>query len=138
MNHSEFEVVVRFRDLDALGHVNYAVYLSYLEDALNHLWGNAIAAIERGFDPRELGIVTVRTEIDYKDSALYNQTLVVKVWVSAIGNSSFTTVYRILEKQNGKLLAQAKTVQVVTIPGEDKGMPSKIRSVLQSYLALEH
>ncbi|HWX25489.1 MAG TPA: acyl-CoA thioesterase, partial [Vicinamibacteria bacterium] len=32
------EVEVRFRDLDALGHVNNAVYLTYLESARIAYW----------------------------------------------------------------------------------------------------
>ena len=132
--HTQHEVTVRFRDLDALGHVNYAVYLSYLEDALNRLWCEVLQAVGQRFDAQHPGIVSVRTEIDYRRSALYNQTLVVDVWVSKIGGSSFTTAYRIRDKETDKPLVEANTVQVVTIKGEEEGrMPKLVRSILETY-----
>ena len=130
------EVVVRFRDLDALGHVNYSVYLNYLEDALNRLWVKALAAADQRFDPQNPGIVSVRAEITYRGSALCNQILAVDVWISAIGNTSFTASYRITEKATEKLLVDASTIQVVKLCGEeDRRMPRKIRSVLEDYSA---
>ena len=130
------EVVVRFRDLDALGHVNYSVYLNYLEDALNRLWVNALAAVGHDFDPRNPGIVSVRAEINYRASALCNQVLAVDVWISSIGSRSFTASYRIVDKVTKTLLADASTTQVVNLPGQDnRQMPRKIRSALESYFS---
>jgi acyl-CoA thioester hydrolase len=134
MSREKYQVAVRFSDLDALGHVNYAVYLSYMEDALNELWLKVTSTPRQSFNAQSPGIISARTEIDYRAPAFYNQDLEVEVWVSAIGNTSFTTMYRILEKPSGTLLVEAKTVQVVTIPGEQKkGMPGSIRAGLQSY-----
>jgi acyl-CoA thioester hydrolase len=138
MNHVRYEVTVRFRDLDALGHVNYAVYLSYIEDALNVLWCEALQAVGQRFDATKPGIVSVRVEIDYRASALCGQTLGVGVWVSRIGNTSFTAAYRIFDKHTGKLLVEANTTQVVTIKGEEEGrMPEQVRAILQAYSAAE-
>jgi acyl-CoA thioester hydrolase len=134
MSREKYPVAVRFSDLDALGHVNYAVYLSYLEDALNQLWLKVTSTPRKNFNTQSPGIVSARTEIDYRAPAFYSQDLEVEVWVSAIGNTSFTTLYRILDKHSGKLLIEAKTVQVVTIAGEqEKRMPGRIRAALESY-----
>jgi acyl-CoA thioester hydrolase len=136
MKRARHEVIVRFRDLDALGHVNYAVYLSYLEDALNVLWCEALQAVGQRFDPKNPGIVSVRTEVDYRASALCSQTLGVDVWVSRIGNTSFTAAYCIFDKQTGKLLVEANTTQVVTIKGEEeRRMPKQVRAILEAYSA---
>jgi acyl-CoA thioester hydrolase len=134
MSREKYQVAVRFNDLDSLGHVNYAVYLNYLEDALNRIWMKVLSQIHQKFDVRYPGIVTARTEIDYRASAVYNHNLEVEVWVSAIGNTSFTAQYRIVEKKTGSLVAEAKTVQVITIAGEkEKRMPEEIRALLRCF-----
>ena len=133
----QHSVTVRFRDLDALGHVNYAVYLSYLEDCFNRLWEQVLVSAGRSFDAKAPGIVTVRAEIDYRASATCNQVLQVETWVSKLGRTSFDTDYRIFDKQdNRKLIASARTVQVV-MGGSNKesGMPEIIRRGLQQFLA---
>lgn len=133
-------VTVRFRDLDALGHVNYAVYLSYLEDCLNRLWEQVLVSAGRSFDPRAPGMVTVRAEIDYRASARCNQVLQVETWVSKLGRTSFATDYRILDSDdNEELIANARTVQVVT-DGIEKGgeMPQSLRLGLRHFLAESH
>lgn len=129
-------VTVRFRDLDALGHVNYAVYLSYLEDCLNKLWEKVLLMAGRSFDPKEPGIITVRVEIDYRAPATCNQVLQVETWVSKLGHTSFTTDYRICDKHhNEKLIASARTVQVVTSRvGKESQMPEKLRRGLQQFI----
>ena len=124
-------IPVRFRDLDALGHVNYATYLNYLEEAFTKLWIAVLEQAGRTLDVQEYGCVTARTEIDYRSSAQYGETLDVAVWVTAIGRSSFTTPYRITNHATGRLIADARTVKVVTLPGREKSfMPAEIRSAL--------
>ena len=124
-------IPVRFRDLDALGHVNYATYLNYLEEAFTRLWVAVLAKAGRTLEVQEYGCVTARTEIDYRSSAQYGETLDVAVWVTAIGKSSFTTPYRVTDQATGRLIADAQTVQVVTLPGQEKGfMPAAIRTAL--------
>lgn len=123
-------IKVRFRDLDALGHMNYASYLTFLEESFNDLWKKTVLRVGKEFVPTALGCVTVRTEIDYRSQALCGETLDVYIWVTAVGRSSFTTAYRVLEPVSGRLVAEAKTVQVVTWRGAGKGMPADIRAAL--------
>jgi acyl-CoA thioester hydrolase len=126
---------VRFRDLDALGHVNYAVYLTYLEEASNALWEAVTKGVGRKLVANELGYVSARAEIDYRGPAYCGETLDICVWITAIGRSSFTTAYRITESGTGRPIASAKTVQVVTLPGPAQGeMPDEIRTALREYL----
>ena len=129
-------IPVRFRDLDALGHVNYATYLTYLEEAFTRLWTAVLEKAGKPLDVQEYGCVTARTEIDYRSPAQYGQTLDVTVWVTAIGKCSFTTPYRVTDQATGRRIADARTVQVVTIPGRERGfMPAEIRSALGEFPA---
>jgi acyl-CoA thioester hydrolase len=102
------EVQVRFSDTDALGHVNNAVYLSYLEssrvDYLRELLG--AKKIE------ELGVIIARIEIDYKSPAFHHETMRVGCRVYEIGGSSIKMDYRIEDKATGRLVASAKSVLV--------------------------
>jgi acyl-CoA thioester hydrolase len=101
---------VRFRDCDPLGHTNNAVYLTYLEQTRLHYWrelwgfGTESSAVP--------GVIMARAEIDYKRPSFHGQRLEVRMSLAAIGRSSFTYDYEIVD-EGGTLIAQARTVQVM-------------------------
>lgn len=102
------EIQVRFRDLDARGHVNNAVYLTYFEIARLAMW-SAIAG-SLALSDREM--IVAEITCTYKSPARYNETLAVTVTPSAIGRTSFTLRYRIVERESGRLIATGRNVQV--------------------------
>ena len=102
------EVQVRFSDTDALGHVNNAVYLSYLESARVDYLRELLGAKKI----EELGVIIARVEIDYKSPAFHHETLRVGCRVEEIGGSSIRMDYRIEDKASGRLVALAKSVLV--------------------------
>jgi len=100
-------VEVRFRDLDPMGHVNNAVYLTYLEVARAHYWralGQTESAAIRTY-------VLARAEIDYRSPVRLGDEILCGVRVEAFGRRSFTMRYRLRERQSGRLIATALTVQ---------------------------
>ncbi len=104
----EVELPCRFSDTDAMGHVNNAAYLSYLEEA-------RFAYMRKLFDVKDwskIGIILARVEIDYRSPAFCGETVVVGLRCSKVGGASFEATYRIEEKATGRLVAEAKTVQV--------------------------
>jgi acyl-CoA thioester hydrolase len=114
------QLEVRFRDCDSMGHVNNAVYLTYLEQARFHHWrasGIAESAIASPASadaavPGDVpGVIVARVEIDYRRAAKHGDLLSIDVGVAAIGRTSFTYEYEILD-QSGALIAAAKTVIV--------------------------
>ena len=101
---------VRFRDCDPLGHANNAVYLTYLEQARLHYWRGLW-----GFgEPGSLvpGVIMARAEIDYRLPARYGQTLEIRIDLAAIGRTSFTYDYEIVDEED-RSIASARTVQVM-------------------------
>lgn len=100
-------IQVRFRDTDAMGHVNNAVYLSYLEIARLEYW----RALTKRRDWRSLDIVVARAEVDYRFPATVDMDLVVWVRTTELKRSSFVMEYRVEEKGTGRLIAEARTVQ---------------------------
>jgi acyl-CoA thioester hydrolase len=111
---------VRFRDCDAMGHVNNAVYLTYLEQTRFHHWraaGIAKEAIASRASPGAslgedvAGVIVARVEIDYRRAAKFGDVLRIDVGVAAIGRTSFTYEYEILDQYDA-LIATATTVIV--------------------------
>jgi acyl-CoA thioester hydrolase len=100
---------VRFSDLDALGHVNHAVFFSYLEHARTRWWQPLLAG--RPF--REEGYVLAHVEMDYRQSIGLGDRVRVELRCERLGNSSFTLAYQVLREPDGELLAEARTVQVM-------------------------
>jgi thioesterase-3 len=85
---NELEIEVRSTELDALGHVNNAKYLEYLE------WGR-FAWVEEAGVPLDslarqgMASVVVNININYRREATLRERLVVRTWLAGIGGSSF-------------------------------------------------
>ena len=94
---------VRFRDLDSVGHVNNAVYLTYLEEA-------RIAFLSQAAGEDPLGMVVARIEIDFRSPAELGDTIEVAVTPGKVGTTSFTLHYEL--RAPGRLIAEASTVLV--------------------------
>ena len=106
---------VRFRDCDPLGHVNNAVYLTYLEQARFTLWQKQLGFIAKSAGdpgPRGLGFILARVECDFRAQARYGDWLDVKLSLGDFGRSSFTYTYEIVDAGKNTLVASAKTVLV--------------------------
>jgi acyl-CoA thioester hydrolase len=124
---------VRFRDCDPLGHVNNAVYLTYLEQARffhwRALWGFGL----EGLPADEPGVILARAEIDYKRPARYGDVLEIRIDLERIGRTSFTYAYEILDGA-GHLVASARTVQVMYdyAAGRPVPVPDSVRAKLET------
>jgi acyl-CoA thioester hydrolase len=124
---------VRWDDLDAMGHVNNAKYLTYAQEA-RFLW----ATEEFSGAMRETSLiemVVARAEIDFIEPIYEGGRFVdVEITVSKIGNSSFNMVFTIGDQ--GKVFAKVMTVQVVIAPETQKSRPlnDKEREFLTKYL----
>lgn len=102
-------VPVRFSDLDAMGHVNNARYLTFLEEA-RFAFLAAIAGNDRSLS--DGGMVMARVECDYRRPiGSQREPLKVSVGVAAVGRSSFTLVSEILAT-DGVVAAHARVVLV--------------------------
>ncbi len=101
-------VELRFRDLDAVGHVNNVVYLTYMESARLEWW---IQATGRA-DFRNMGMILARTEIDYRAPASYGDRLEVGVRCASMRRSSFVLEFRVAEPSDGRVFADARKVLV--------------------------
>ena len=121
-------IEVRFRDLDALGHVNNAVYLTYLESARVAWWLHLTGRK----DLRGMDLILARVEIDYRSAAVYGERLEVALRCASIGRSSFVVESVISEQGMGRCVAEARQVMVYFdyAAGEPRPLPDEIRRML--------
>jgi acyl-CoA thioester hydrolase len=122
---------VRFRDCDPMGHVNNAVYLTYLEQARFSHW-RALWGFRQPDPPSPVpGVILARVEIDYRSQARDGDRLEIRIGLSAIGRTSFAYDYEIVDDQ-GTLVATAKSVQVMYdyAAGRPVPVPAEIRDML--------
>lgn len=106
------EVTVRFSDLDCRGHVNNAVYSSYIEDA--RLRWYVAAGEDDEPAPMAYGVdmVLARTEIDFRSEVRHvGETLAIGVRVGRMGAKSADLEYRVLA-EDGRVVVEAKSVLV--------------------------
>jgi len=101
-------IEVRFGDLDVMGHVNNATYLTYFETARLKYYGHLIAS--PALD--EVDIILAEVTCTYKSPALYGEVLDVGIRTEQIGRKSFVLSYRVEEQQSHRLIATGRSVQV--------------------------
>ena len=110
---------VRFRDIDTLGHVNNAVYFTYMESARTEYWLRLFGKD----DLRELEFIVAHAECDFKVAARFGDEIEVSIRTTSVGNSSFVWDYEILNAKNGSLFASGKTIQVYFDYQQGKSLP---------------
>ena len=99
-------ILVRWADLDALGHVNNATFLTYLEECRDQFMREALGDVF-------LDMVIVRVEIDYRAEIPAGiQAVDVSCALESIGTSSLRTRERIT-LPDGTVAAESITVAVV-------------------------
>ena len=100
-------VEVRYSDVDAMNHVNNAVYVTYLEFARMRLWRERFGFVGSA---RDIPLIVARVAVDYRSPIGLEHPVEIGVGVSEIGRTSFTFRYRV--EAAGRLAAEAETVQV--------------------------
>ena len=119
---------VRFADLDALGHVNHAVFVTYLEHARTRWWRDYLAG--RTFNDE--GFLIARVEIDYRKPILLQDEVRVELRCSHVGHTSFSLAYKLLRAKDDVVLAEGQTVQVMMDFATQR--PRAVRPQTQAWL----
>jgi len=121
-------LAVRFRDCDAMGHVNHAVYFTYLEQCRLTFWRDVTGAASP-----HTRVIIARAECDYRAPAHFGDELEVRVRVGDIGRSSFTLEYEIATVPDGRQVATGRTVMVGYDYGAGRSvaLPAATRSLLE-------
>ena len=125
------EIVPRFRDTDAMGHINNAVYVTYLEVARQIYWKR----LDQHADYRRVPFILAHVDIDFRSEALVSEVLEAGLRLEWIGEKSFAFTYRIWEKTTRRTVAEARSVQVCYDYAAKKTitMPVELKRALESF-----
>ncbi len=122
-------LVVRWGDMDALGHVNNAAYMTYLESA-------RIAFFERWgwrFPGKQAGVpVVVSQTFDYRQQVTYPARLEVGVRCAEVRHRSFVLAYGVFLEGHETPVGDGRTVLAWVEPGMGRAVsvPDDLRRLL--------
>ncbi|TLN19771.1 acyl-CoA thioesterase [bacterium] len=110
---------VRWRDADALGHVNNAVYLTYFEMArvafLKALYGTLTM--------EAVNFVLASVTCEYISPVFVGDSIEIGIKVVEVGRTSFDFEYMIVHAQEGFPIAKGRSTQVFYDFQESRKMP---------------
>ena len=123
---------VRHYEMDALGHVNNAIYLHYLEQAAwehsEHL-GLTLAGYE------ELGGIFImrKLEIDFVRPAVAGDLLAITTWVHEMRGARAGRKYEIARAEDGQLLVQATALWawIERVTGRPRPIPASVLAMFR-------
>ena len=124
-------VEIRWRDMDGFGHVNNAVFLTYLEEARDEYY---TGLLEHDTVNR---MVLRHTTVDFRRSLVQSDDMVdVALRVLRIGSSSVVTEETVSSVTTGEIAAVAESVMVHCDEARERAepFPDAARSLLEGQL----
>ena len=116
----EVPVALRWRDLDALNHVNNAAFLTFLEEARLR-W---FAQLPGPWSGEAWMPVVAAIHVNYRVQLVWPGDIVVQLFCERLGNSSLTVAHRISDSANPeKVYSDGNTVLVWVNPADGKSVP---------------
>jgi acyl-CoA thioester hydrolase len=124
---------VRFRDFDALGHVNNVVFLTYFEEGRKKF-------SEKYFkisDPSDFSFIMAHIRCNYIKPVLFVDKVTLHMWVKDIGTKSFAFEYKLVHHADESVVyATGESVQVCYDYKKNQSMAvsDEIKEKLTPYL----
>lgn len=127
------DIEVRFRDLDALGHVNNAVYMTYFEEGRKSFSRNFFNVS----DPSDFQFIMANVSCNYIKPVKFSDQIKLQMWVENIGTKSFSFGYQLVRSSDtSTIFATGKSVQVCYDyqKAESRAVPDNMKNKLSLYL----
>jgi acyl-CoA thioester hydrolase len=124
------DIKVRFRDLDAMGHVNNAVYFTYMETARTEFFASLLGVTQ----PADVPVILGETSCRYHTPAHMGETLRVGLGVGRIGTKSFEIVSQIIGG-DGRLVATGQSTLIMYdyVNGTSFPIPDALRERIATF-----
>ena len=126
MRTFETTVPIRYRDLDPMGHVNNAVYATYVETA------------REAFFRQEVGRSLARTDaalaalsVEFHAPIRDDGAVLVETVVTDVGETSCTFDHRL--RVDGDRVADAETTLVTVADGDPRPLPDDVREAVERF-----
>lgn len=125
---------VRYADTDAQGHVFFANYLTYFDEALGGYF-DAVNFPWQAMSDMGLSIFYVDAGCQYRGSASYADLLHVHARMARIGNTSFTTEFVIIQEASGETITTGHITAVVVnlATRKPQRVPDALRDAVAAY-----
>ena len=126
-------IEVRFRDLDAMGHVNNSVYFTYFEEGRKH-FSKKVFGVSNISDFK---FIMAHIRCDFIRPIRFNDHVILQMWVKDIGTKSFSFEYRLVDfSDEAMVYATGKSIQVCYDYQKNRSIevPAKMREKLTMYL----
>jgi acyl-CoA thioester hydrolase len=108
-------VEVRFADTDAMGHVNNAVYLTFVEAARVGWWmATTGKPLEREAGRAE-GLILAEVEVAFRSPVVFGETVVVETRAERLGRTSLAIVHRLTASRPGEPVRLVATCRSVIV-----------------------
>jgi acyl-CoA thioester hydrolase len=105
-------IQIRFKDIDMMGHVNNANYITYFELA-RLTYFDALKDEGVTIDWVNEGVILAKIEMEYKQPILLEDKAFVTTWVSRIGSKSFDMTCSIVRIVDGVEIEAARGLAVI-------------------------
>ena len=104
----ELAVQATLRDTDGLGHVNNAVYLTWLEEVRTRYYceRRGVGKIE------ECDFVLAQTTLNFRSPVYFHETVILRCAPTKVGTSSWAMAYEGRTAADHQLVVEATSVQV--------------------------
>jgi acyl-CoA thioester hydrolase len=108
-------VQVRFADTDAMGHVNNAAYLTFVEAARIDWWA-AVAGEPILREPaRAEGLILAEASVAFRAPVFFGDRVVVETRATGIGRTSLALEHRVTAQRDGEPCRLVATCQSVIV-----------------------
>lgn len=123
------KIQVRFSDIDVMGHVNNAVYLSYFEMARVIFFSELLG---EQWDWKKDGVLLRKNEIEYIKPLLLHEQPEIFIYTNKIGNKSFELGYELkvldeIRTTGSSVLVSFDSTKMLTTE-----LPQKLKEVLST------
>ncbi len=128
---------VRFRDLDAMGHVNNATYFTYMEEARKEFFSHLLNCTSPGDFPFVLAGISCNFS---RPVRLEDKIVAEDIWITHLGRKSFTFSYELYRPDEPSwVFATGESVQVFYDYQNSKTIeiPESFKEKVKNYLAPE-
>jgi acyl-CoA thioester hydrolase len=125
-------IEIRWRDLDGFGHVNNAVYMTYLEEARDEMYTELLGEVVHR-------MVMRHTSVDFRSGLVQeDDEIEVATDIIRVGRSSVTTRETVTALSDGRVAAVAETVMVHTDDTRNASapFPDSARELLEGALCV--
>jgi len=90
------DITVRFRDIDSMGHVNNAVFLTYFEEGRKDFLESVLDVV----NPKDYPFILAHINCDFLRPVKLGDRVSLQTWIGEIGEKSFRFKYQIVDKSD--------------------------------------